>query len=147
MKIQKSTWWYDKILTLKWPRYFYSRWCPRGVPWNPPKKTTFPPEFCNQICTIYVRTIKNSNSAKKKKLNVVPFQNGGQITDFYFASFRFWPNFEKPLSERNFSMIFGSKKENIDLHYWNKTFEKLFRFKMVAKTIFWYCAIMLIYAN
>ena len=21
-------------LTLKWPRYFYSRWCPRGVPWN-----------------------------------------------------------------------------------------------------------------
>ena len=24
------------VLTLKWPRYFYSRWCPRGVPWNPP---------------------------------------------------------------------------------------------------------------
>ena len=34
---------------------------------------------------------------QKKKINVVPFQNGGQITDFYFASFRFWPNFEKPL--------------------------------------------------
>ena len=28
-------------------------------------------------------------------MNVVPFQNGGKITDFYFASFRFWPNFEK----------------------------------------------------
>ena len=28
-------------------------------------------------------------------LNVVPFQNGGQITDFYFASFQFWTNFEK----------------------------------------------------
>ena len=27
--------------------------------------------------------------------NVVRFQNGGQITDFYFASFRFWPKFEK----------------------------------------------------
>ena len=25
--------------------------------------------------------------------------------------------------------------------------KKLFRFKMAAKTIFWYCAIMLIYAN
>ena len=62
-----------------------------------PEKTTFPPEFCNEICTIYVRAIKTHNSAKKKKKkknqNVVLFQNGGQITDFYFASFRFWPNF------------------------------------------------------
>ena len=40
------------------------------------------------------RAIKNHNSEKKIQ-NVVPFQNGGQITDFYFASFRFWPNFEK----------------------------------------------------
>ena len=31
----------------------------------------------------------------KKNENVVPFQNGGQITDFYFTSFRFWPKFEK----------------------------------------------------
>ena len=91
-------------LTLKWPRYFYSRWF-HGTPL---KKTTFPPEFCNEICTIYVRAIKNHNSAKYFE-NVVPFQNGGQITDFYFASFRFWPKFEKPLSQRNFSMKFGSK--------------------------------------
>ena len=80
-----------------------------GTP--PPRETTFPPEFCNEICTIYVRDIKNHNSAKKN-LNVVPFQNGGHITDFYFAPFRFWPNFEKTLSQRNFSMKFGSKKEN-----------------------------------
>ena len=48
---------------------------------------------------------------KKKKENVVPFQNGGQITDFHFASFRFWPKFEKkkPFSQRHFSMKFGSK--------------------------------------
>ena len=32
---------------------------------------------------------------KKKNENVVPLQNCGQITDFYFASFRFWPKFEK----------------------------------------------------
>ena len=38
---------------------------------------------------------KNSQFCKKKIENVVPFQNGGQITDFYFASFRFWPKFEK----------------------------------------------------
>ena len=30
-----------------------------------------------------------------KFYNVVPFQNGDQITDFYFASFRFWPKFEE----------------------------------------------------
>ena len=42
--------------------------------------------------------------------NVVPFQNGGQITDFYFGPFRFWPKFEKPLSQRNFSMKYGSLK-------------------------------------
>ena len=35
----------------------------------------------------------------------------------------------------------------INFHYWNNIFKKLFRFKMVAETIFWYCAIMLIYAN
>ena len=79
---------------------------------EPPEKTTFPPEFFNEICTIYVWDIKNHNSGKR--INVVPFQNGDQITDFYFASFRFWPNFEKPLSQRNFSMKFGSKKENVN---------------------------------
>ena len=74
---------------------------------EPPEKTTFP------SCTIYERAIKNHNS-EKKILNVVPFQNGGQINDFYFASFRFWPNFEKTLFQRNFSMKFGSKKENLN---------------------------------
>ena len=101
-------------LTLKWPRYFYSRWCPRGVPWNPPWENHFPTGILqwnlHHICTGH----KKSQFCKKKNLNVVPFQNGGQITDFCFASFRFWPNFEKPLSQRNFSMKFGSKKENIN---------------------------------
>ena len=53
------------MLTLKWPRYFYSRWCPRGFHGTPLKKTTFPSEFCNEICTTYVRAIKNHNSEKK----------------------------------------------------------------------------------
>ena len=37
----------------------------QGVPLEPPKKITFPPEFCNEICTIYVCTIKNHNSGEK----------------------------------------------------------------------------------
>ena len=45
---------------------------------------------------------KISQFCKKKIENVVPFQNGGQITDFYFVSFQFWPKFEKPLSQRKF---------------------------------------------
>ena len=32
---------------------------------------------------------------KKKYKIFIPFQNGGQITDFHFASFRFRPKFEK----------------------------------------------------
>ena len=35
-----------------------------GFHGTPPEKTTFPPEFCSEICTIYVRVIKNHNSAK-----------------------------------------------------------------------------------
>ena len=70
------------------------------------------------------------------KKNVAPFQNGGEITDFYFALFRFWPKFEKPLSQRNFSMKFGSKEENMNRftllkqHFEKK---KIFSFKMAAK--------------
>ena len=45
---------------------------------------------------------KKSQFCKNKIENVVLFQNGGQITDFYFASFRFWPKFDKPLYQRNF---------------------------------------------
>ena len=117
---------------------------------NPLKKTSFPPEFCNEICTIYIWTIKKSEFCKKKKKkneNVVPFQNGGQITDFYFASFRFWKKkdlFPKGIFQWNLAQ---NRRTWIHLHYWNNIFKKLFRFKMVAKTIFWYCAKMIIYAK
>ena len=37
----------------------------RGVPWDPPKKTTFPLEFCIEIWTINVCTVKNHNSGEK----------------------------------------------------------------------------------
>ena len=100
-------------LTLKWPRYFYSRWCPRGVPWTPWENY-----FSTGILQWNLHHICTGNKKKKqfckKNQNVVPFQNGGQRTDLYFATFRFWPNFENPLSQRNFSMKFGSKKENMN---------------------------------
>ena len=78
------------------------------VPRDPTVENHFPSRILqwnlHHICMDY----KKSQFCKKNE-NVVPFQNGGQIADFYFASFRFWPKFEKPLSQRNFSMKFGSK--------------------------------------
>ena len=54
-------------LTLKWPRYFYSRWCPRGVPWKPPWENHFPTGILHwnlhHICTGH----KKSQFCKKKK--------------------------------------------------------------------------------
>ena len=45
-------------------------------------------------------------------------------------------------------MNFGSKKENMNRFTLLKQhFKKVFHFKIPAKTIFGYCAIMLIYAN
>ena len=61
----------------------------------------------HHICMDY----KKSQFCKTNFENVVPFQNGGQITDFYFSSFQFWPKFEKPLSQMNFSMKFGLVRE------------------------------------
>ena len=77
-----------------------------GFHGTPPEKTTFPPEFFLIIFTPNVYTLITTIFQGKKK--ILPFQNGGQITDFHFASFRFRPKFEKPLSQRNFSMKFGS---------------------------------------
>ena len=37
-----------------------------GGSMKPPEKTTSPPEFCNEICTICVRAIKKSQFCKKK---------------------------------------------------------------------------------
>ena len=62
---------------------------------QPPKKTTFPPELCNEICTIYVSTIK--------KDYIVPFQNGGQITNF--ASFDFDQDLKNHFPKGIFQLI------------------------------------------
>ena len=43
---------------------------------------------------MYIYT--NHNHISGKKYNIfVPFQSGGQITDFHFASFQFRPKFEE----------------------------------------------------
>ena len=60
------------------------------------------------IFTPYVYTLITTIFQEKKYKIFVPFQNGDQITDLHFATFRFRSKFEKTLSQRNFSMKFGS---------------------------------------
>ena len=59
----------------------------------PPLPLVYTPYICTLITTIF--------QEKKYKI-FVTFQNGGQITDFHFASFQFRPKFEKPLSPKEF---------------------------------------------
>ena len=54
------------------------------------------------IFTPYVYTLITTIFQEKKYKIFVPFQNGGQITDFHFASFRFWPKFEKNTFPKEF---------------------------------------------
>ena len=48
---------YERTLTLQWPRYFYSRWCPRGVPRDPTVENHFPTGilqwYLHHICMDY----------------------------------------------------------------------------------------------
>ena len=44
---------------------------------------------------------KKSQFCKNNFENVVPFQNGGQITNFCLASIRFSPRFEKKKKKKN----------------------------------------------
>ena len=90
----------------------------------------------HHICTGY----KKSQFCKKKIFqNVVPFQNGGQITDFnsarHFDFGQLWKNhFPKGIFHWNLAQ---RRRIWINLHCWNNIFKKLFRFKMVDKTIFY----------
>ena len=96
-------------LTLNCIRYPALPLVHKGVPWNPLLRKPLSHRNFSIFFTLYIHTLINHISGKKYKIKIfVPFQNGGQITDFHFASFRFWPKFEKPLSQRNFSMKCGS---------------------------------------
>ena len=116
-----------------------------GFHGTPPEKTTFPPEFCTEICTIYVRVIKKSQFCKKKlKCCTVSKWRPNNRFLFHVISIlaKFWKkHFSKGIFQWNLAQ---RRRMWIDLHCWNNILKKLFRFKMVAKTIFWYCAIMLI---
>ena len=54
------------------------------------------------ILTPYIHTLITTIFQEKKYKILVPLQNGSQITDFHFASFRFRPKFEKNTFPKEF---------------------------------------------
>ena len=134
-------------LTLKWPRYFYSRWCPRGVPWTPWENhfsTGILQWNLHHICT----GNKKSQFCKKKIKMLYRFKMAAKEPIFISRHFDFGQLLKTHFPKGIFQWNSAQRRRIwIDLHYWNNNFQKLFHFKMVAKTMFWYCAIMLIYAN
>ena len=83
-----------------------------GFQWNSPQRKPLSHRNVLIIFTPYVYTLITTTFQEKKYNMFVAFQNGGQITDWHFASFRFRPKFEKALSQRNFSSWnIGSNKE------------------------------------
>ena len=98
--------------------YFYSRWCPRRVPWKPPLvpkgENHFPTGILqwnlHYICTGYIKwhfcekKIKYCSDSKWRPHNRLLFCVISILA-------KFWK--KKNFFQRNFSMKFGSKKENI----------------------------------
>ena len=64
---------------------------------EPTKENHFPTGiFWLLLHHVYMPTNHNNFPAQKKKNNMLyRFKNGGQIIDFYFVSFWFWPKSEK----------------------------------------------------
>ena len=92
---------------------------------EPPKKATFPPEFCSEICAIFVCTIKKKKTKqnkkkkkhdpgkkKKKKVKYCIVSKWRPNNQFLFcASFRFWAKFEKKKKTKQ-----NKKKKNLFLN-------------------------------
>ena len=108
------------LLTLKWPRYFYSYWCPRGFH-GTPKKNTFQPKFCNEICTIYVSTIKKIIILLIFLKNIVYTISKWHLNNqFLFCVISILLKFENHFPKEIFQWnLAQSRRTWIDLHYWN----------------------------
>ena len=84
------------LLTLKWQRYFYSHWCPRGGSMEPPRENHFPTGILqwnlHHICTGH----KKSQFCKKKKIKCCTVSKWRPNNRFLFRVIsilaKFWKN-------------------------------------------------------
>ena len=83
---------------------------PKGGSMEPPEKPLSHRNFAMKFAPYMYGTLKNHNSAKKK-LNVVPFQNGGQITDFISRRFDFGQILKTTFPKKFFNKIWLKEGE------------------------------------
>ena len=74
---------------------------------------------------LYIHTLKRTIFKQKNSKNDLSFQNGGQITGFHFASFRFLQKFEKNTFPKEFfneiCLIIGDYEHIYDTEKKKKT--------------------------
>ena len=117
-------------LTVKWPRYFYSRWCPRGGgrgSMEPPWENHFPTRILqwnlHHICTGYKKSQFFKKKKKKKRCSVSKWRPNNRFL-FRVISIlaKFWKKTHFP--KGIFQWILAQRRRIwIDLHYWNKIFK------------------------
>ena len=96
----------------------------------PPEKTIFPPEFCYEICTLYVRDIKNHTILQKKKKMLYRFKMGAKKPIFISRHFDFGHILKNHFPKGIFQWNLAQRRRIwIDLHYWNKIFKKIIPFQ------------------
>ena len=101
-----------------------------GFHGTPPEKTTFPPEFYNEILHHICTGHKNHNCAKKnlKCCTVSKWRPNNRFL-FRIISIlaKFWKN---PFPKRIFQWNLAQRRRIwIDLYYWNKNFKKIIPFQ------------------
>ena len=121
---------------------------------EPPWENHFPTGILqwnlHHICTGNKKTqFCKKKKKKKKKLQRCTVSKWRPNNRFLFRVISILAKLWKTtFSKEFFNKIWLKEGEYEYIYITEITFsKKLFHFKMVAKTIFWYCAIMLVYAN
>ena len=120
---------------------------PKGVPWNPPENH-FPTRILQwNLHHIYMDY--NKLNFCKKKFNSCTVSKWRPNNRFSFCVISILTKIWKTTFPKVFFNEMWLKVGEHEKIYISeiKFRKKLFHFKMAAKTIFWYCVIILIYAN
>ena len=75
---------------------------PKGGSMEPPLRKPLSHRNFAMKFAPYMYALLETIIPGKKLKKIAPFQNGGQITDFYSASFQFWPKFGKTTFPKEF---------------------------------------------
>ena len=122
-------------LTLKWRRYFPTRWCLRGFLRNPLQKTTFPVEFPDKNRTIdrVCQTIIISEKSWKK---VYRFKMEAILMIFLPRDCAIPRKLEKHFPEKEFQRNVAQSRSLIETHNRNKILKFVLLRDFTGKIVF-----------